>query len=65
MTCLGLAAAPAMLAAFTRWVTFSRAARAGRFDDPIGAIFALWLDRGEANQQPEVGRRAPCFQFSE
>ncbi|KRB44425.1 hypothetical protein [Phenylobacterium sp. Root700] len=35
-----LAAGPAGLA---RWLTFNRAAHAGRFDDPIGAIFAVWL----------------------
>lgn len=44
MTGLWLIAALAVLAALARWSTFDRAARAGRFDDPIGAIFALWLD---------------------
>lgn len=35
-----LAAGPA---GFARWLTFNRAVHAGRFDDPIGAIFAVWL----------------------
>lgn len=39
-------AALAALAGIVRWLTFSRAAHRGRFDDPIGAIFAVWLDRG-------------------
>lgn len=39
-------AALAALGGIVRWLTFSRAVRAGRFDDPIGAIFDVWLDRG-------------------
>ncbi len=39
-------AALAALAGIVRWLTFSRAAHAGRFDDPIGGIFDIWLDRG-------------------
>lgn len=39
-----LMAALAIFAAVARWVSFSRAARAGRFDDPVGAIFADWLE---------------------
>ena len=39
-------AALAALAGIVRWLTFSRAAHAGRFDDPIGMIFDAWLDRG-------------------
>jgi hypothetical protein len=39
-------AALAALGGIARWLTFSRAAHAGRFDDPIGAIFDVWLDRG-------------------
>ena len=39
-------AALAALAGIARWLTFSRAAHTGRFDDPIGAIFDVWLDRG-------------------
>ena len=42
-----LMAALAALAGVARWVTFRRAARSGRFDDPVGAIFAVWLDRGD------------------
>lgn len=41
-------AALAALGGTARWLTFSRAAHAGRFDDPIGAIFDAWLDRGPA-----------------
>ena len=42
-----LMAALAALAGLARRVTFRRAARNGRFDDPVGAIFAVWLDRGD------------------
>lgn len=42
-----LMAALAALAGFARWATFRRAARCGRFDDPVGAIFAVWLDRDD------------------
>ena len=42
-----LMAALAALAGVARWVTFRRAVRSGRFDDPVGAIFAVWLDRGD------------------
>ena len=40
-------AALAAIAGVARWVTFRRAARSGRFDDPVGAIFAVWLERGD------------------
>lgn len=43
MTILPMAAL-AIFAAVARWVSFNRAARAGRFDDPVGAIFADWLE---------------------
>lgn len=45
-------AALAALAGTVRWLTFSRAAHAGCFDDPIGTIFDVWLDRA-----PPAARR--------
>ncbi len=42
-----LTAALAALAGVARWVTFRLAVRKGCFDEPVGAIFALWLDRGD------------------
>ena len=39
-----LMAALAASAGAARWLTFGRAVDAGRFDDPIGAIFTVWLE---------------------
>lgn len=49
-----LMAALAALAGVARWVTFRRAVRSGRFDDPVGAIFAVWLDRGDPAAASDV-----------
>lgn len=43
---VSLMAALAALAGLARWLTFSRAVHAGRFDDPIGTIFDVWLAPG-------------------
>ena len=51
-----LMAALAALAGVARWVTFRRAVRSGRFDDPVGAIFAVWLDRGELEKLMTASR---------
>lgn len=58
-------AALAALAGTVRWLTFSRAVHAGRFDDPIGAIFDVWLDRGAptSRRKPRPSRQStPIFE---